>query len=240
MAPSIELEEAVRTLKLRGNASGISVHLTKADLKNMLLLPRPCGPSSIAASDTSKRAIEDGKEESQESQSSAASVVSEEPPVALQPVAAKLAASAREPCSRKKSVAETLAELKSAVKAVKAEEPAAPAREEHEENQRKKPTKGVKRSRDDEKIVKSDSKPKAKKHVKQADETKKAKQKKSQKKKAVCEKKEVKMTRKCFTSRAYHRVLSKESKVMSVERAKVFAREAHQKAGEEWDEKHKL
>lgn len=236
MVPSLELEEVVRTLKLRGNASGISLHLSKADLKNMLLMPQQRGPASIAESTSSKLAIEDG---AVDSQSSDASVASEESCMALQPIAAKLAATAREPPSRKKSVADTLAELKHAVKAAKAEESPAPTQEKDEGKQPKKPGKGVKRPQDDEEIVKSDDKPKAKKRVEQAEPKEKPK-KKTKKQKAVKKKKELKMTRKCYTSRAYHAVLLKKSKVMSVERAKVFAREAHQKAGEEWDEKHKL
>lgn len=75
---------------------------------------------------------------------------------------------------------------------------------------------------------------KKKKAPEQKPKKKAAKKKKTQKKQ-----REVKMTRKCFTSRAYHKVLREQSKVMSHERAKILAREAHQKAGEQWDQEHK-
>lgn len=111
MAPTLELEECVRTLKLRGNAAGISLHVTKHELRNMLMLPQPSRQSapSCAASEASKLAIEDGAADSQSSSASVAESAGEKPSMAI---AVKLAASMKQPPIRKKSVAETLAELK--------------------------------------------------------------------------------------------------------------------------------
>ncbi|CAK9052163.1 unnamed protein product [Durusdinium trenchii] len=110
-APSPELEEAIRTMKLRSSATGVSSNPGKQDFMNWLNnLRDPSGSSSSQMSGQELLPIEDGKMDSQSIGSGADPIPLLSASIAL----CKLKQEEKESVKVKKSVAKTLLELKNA------------------------------------------------------------------------------------------------------------------------------
>lgn len=266
-----ELEDAVRSFKVRSSASDINPQSCKnVFMKWLGQIDGPHTSESSFQNQPEILPIEDGRVDSQEQ---AMSIVSGES-------ASKKSVSLAKPelfsslkteltevkghLQKKKSVAETLLDLKSAYHGVKdshklgedsngttAKKRPVPAAEAHTEKNETSPPKGnenkSKKQKEPKSILKGKDSKAKKTQTKEPVSAPKGKADKAHKQKLSAvgkmEKKEkpaLKMDKKNVASRAYHQMLNlKIQEGLCKEQAKCFARSAHMEAADRWDFEHR-